>query len=258
MTLGPTLAVRRRWLSEPFLSPDDGSGSGGGNNGGGNTGENGNGGENKNENQNGNSNQNGNGGSTGTGAGNQSGNKGKTVTVEIEGVTYVVQDHVNKLVGDARNEGKQTGRTEYEQELKNKELTDQQQFKPLYEQEKEKREAAEARIADMELAAIRSKVGTKYNLPQRLIDRLIGKNEAEIEADAKEVARELGDGRKPVDTEGGNGSRVRGNSGNRGGGSNNNNGGGSNEGGGRKRARPFAFQTANDVSWNRETGGEQK
>jgi hypothetical protein len=222
-----------RWLSEPMLAPDDGASAGGGNGEGNSAGE-------GNESKDGKAET-----KTETEAGKTSGNKGKAVTVEIEGVTYVVQDHVNKLVGDARNEGKNTGRTEYEKELQTKELTDQQQYKPLYEKASGEVEELKAKIAEMELDGIRQKVGAKFNLSQTLISRLVGKNEAEIEADAKEVAKELGIERKPVDTEGGNGARVRGN----------------NQQTKlektqteetRRRTRPFAFQTANDVSWNRD------
>ena len=228
MTLGPTRQTVLRWLSEPMYSPDtDGAGGGAGN---GTAGE----GESTGEKA---------AAKTETEAGKSSGNKGKALTVEIEGVTYVVQDHVNRLVGDARNEGKQTGKTEYENELKTKELADQQQYKPLYDKALGEVEELKGKLAALELDGIKTKIGAKYNLSQTLTARLVGSTEAEIEADAKELAKEHATERTPPDTEAGKGSRVRGQTGVRPDRQTEET---------RRRTRPFAFQTANDVSWNRD------
>lgn len=164
------------------------------------------------------------------------------VVVKIDGKQYVLQDHVNDLVGTARQEGHNAGKKSVEDEARQKALEEQGNFKELFEQEKTKREAAERERDEANLKALRRSVGAQFGLSERLSDRLQGKNEKELKADAEEIAKEQGikkpeeNRRKAPDTESGNGSKVR----QRGGDD-------KSDGTERKPRRPFAFQTDSDV-----------
>lgn len=172
----------------------------------------------------------------------------KVVTVEIEGKQYVLQDHVNQLVGDARTEGERKGVETAEQTAARKALEAQGDFKKLYETEKTNRETAERERDDERLNTLRREIGEKYGLSAKLSLRLAGKTAKEIDADAKELAEEqgieLGDKvtkRVAPSTEGGNGSKVRQKTGGDKGGS------GGDDDKSKTRKRPFAFQTEGDV-----------
>lgn len=144
--------------------------------------------------------------------------KAKAVTVEIEGKTYVLQDEANRLIGSARAEGKQTGKSEAEQERRNAELQEQGNFKALYEAEQGKVQALEGEIAALKLNETKRAIAAKHGLSDTLADRLQGATDAELEEDAKKLAKELGtkeepkQRKQPVSTEAGvtrsrNGSR---------------------------------------------------
>jgi hypothetical protein len=110
------------------------------------------------------------------------------------------------LIGDLRKEnaGHRTAKTKAEKEAEEaarKAAEQQGQFKDLYEKEKTAREQAEAKAKAAELAALRGKVGTKYKLPETLIDRLQGDTEEALEADAKALAAALP--KMPGTTDGG-------------------------------------------------------
>ena len=98
-------------------------------------------------------------------------------------------DWAKKLVSDLRKENaghrkaKQAAETAAE-EAARKAAEEQGEFKRLYEEEKSKREQAEAAKKAAELAHLKAKVSAKHNLPQVLADRLTGETEEELEADA--------------------------------------------------------------------------
>lgn len=245
MTLGPTRSVIARWLSEPFYEADKGGGGGAGAGAGGDgkTGDDGKGGTNAD----GSTGNDGKGGDK-SGAGTD-GATAKGVVVEIEGKKYVLQDHVNELVGTARTEGEKRGKDAVEQAAKEKLLKEQGDFKALYEESEKKRLAAEAERDEANLATLRRTIGEKHGLSAKVSSRLTGKTEKEIEADAKEMAAELGvkpgesGTRKSPDTEGGNGSKVK----QRGGSQGNGSEGGESGNRDKKPKRPFVFQSEGDV-----------
>lgn len=70
-------------------------------------------------------------------------------------------------------------------EAEAKALAEQGKFKELYEKLQADNTAAQQRIKDMETAALRRDVATKFNLPAGLADRLRGATAEELEADAK-------------------------------------------------------------------------
>lgn len=110
-------------------------------------------------------------------------------------------------------------RAQIERDRAAEKAKEQGEYQKLYEGSTTEIETLKAKIAELEtasvareLAALRSKVGAKHGLPESLIDRLIGEDEAAIEADAKKVAAELkieapnteagkgGGAKKPVDS----------------------------------------------------------
>lgn len=210
MTLGPDRKTRLRWMSEPFLTTDDKSGGAAGGGDGKTDDQNDNGSAGKaNNDQNDSTRTAGKDGKTGA---DGDGKPGKSVVVEIEGRKYVLQDHVNELVGGARTEGETRGKQAAAEEAARIALEQQGDFKALYETEKQKREEAETAAEQLRLTALRRTIGAKHGLSERLSDRLQGKTEKEIDADAKELAAEQktdGGDRKAPTTENGTGSRTR-------------------------------------------------
>lgn len=192
---------------------------------------------------------------------------GKTMT--INGVKYVVQSHVNALVGDARTDGHAKGKEEAEaqktaaeQAATEADLKEQGKFKDLYEKEVTKRETAErerdtarTELASEKLTNLRSTVAAKHKIPADMADRLRGTDEASLEADAAILAKSIAPA-APVNTQTGAGGKGAGNQGagntgdntQTGSGGNNGNGGegGNNQG---KPAKTYAFQKEGEVSW---------
>ena len=236
MTLGPDRRTILRWLSEPYYQTADPAGGGGS-------------GTEKTDAGKDDAKPDGDkdGDKSKADADDKSGKpKAEAITIEHDGKRYVLQEHVDTIAARARTEGKTAGRTEVEEEARRKALEESGNFKELYEKEVEKREAAERELKAAKLSELKQKVGTKHGLSQRLIDRLVGDDEAALEADAKELAKELGTSAKTKDeerkpapkTEGGSGSKVR---------------SGVTDAEDEKPKRPaktFRFQTPNDVSWN--------
>lgn len=62
----------------------------------------------------------------------------------------------------------------------------------------------EAAIADRDLSLVKARVAAKHRLPEKLIARLQGANEAELDADAKELAKLVASPKAP-DTQVGGG-----------------------------------------------------
>ena len=77
------------------------------------------------------------------------------------------------------------------QAAERKAAEEQGEFKKLYEAEKAKTEAAEAKAAGLELDALRAKVATAVKLPAELAGRLQGETEDELTEDAKVLAAAL-------------------------------------------------------------------
>jgi hypothetical protein len=194
-------------------------------------------------------------GKTGDDSGKKSGKAGDdpNVFVADDGTRYVRQTHVDALVGTARTEGHTKGKADRDAELQTKQLEDEQKFKPLYEEEKRKREAAEQALesykTEQTVKELRRTIGVKHKLPPKLIDRLTGTTDAEIEADAKELAKDFAqseedggtgatqNGRKAPRTEGGAGNRT---------------GRGAGQGGDGETEKPkktYSFQRPGDVPW---------
>lgn len=240
MTLGPDRLTQARWLRTrgPLFYPDgDGAASGESASTGGAAGTGAAGTTGKTD---------GDGKGDGKTGGKPDDKSHKAVTVEIEGKQYVLQDHVNDLVGTARTEGEKRGKDAVEQAAKEKALKEQGDYKALFDEAEKKRIAAEQERDEERLTNLRRKVGERHGLSLNLSDRLKGANEKELETDAKSVAEELGidatdkSKRKAPDTESGQGSKTRAKSA---AGTSTTDGSGTE----RKQRRPFAFQSEGDV-----------
>jgi len=154
--------------------------------------------------------------------------------VVIDGVEYLIQSHVDKLVGDARVQARDAAKQEIQDEAKQAALKESGDYKKLYEELLDNHTKLKDELAERTLAEIRSRIGSKHGLSTELSERLRGTNEAEIEADAKIVAKAVGQPRKPVDTEGGAGNGKPG-------GDRNNAG---------PKLPPPAWKQPGEVSWN--------
>lgn len=191
-----------------------------------------------------------------------SGNQTPSITYEddgkimvVDGKRFVVQDHVNTLVGSARTEGKNAGKTEAEkaaerqrEQDRNNQLTEQGQYKDLWTDEKTKRETAEARVVELEgqiqesrLNALRSKIAKEFNIPEGLADRIRGDDEAAMRADATEVAKNVAPPKAP-ETQTGNNGNTNANE-------TRNDGDNTPKDRATNQNRTYAFQSAGEVKW---------
>lgn len=104
-----------------------------------------------------------------------------------------------KLLDDKRQANKEALETkrklrEYESAREKAEhdaLTEQSQFKTLYEKEKQAREKVESEANVRMLGLLREKIGLKAGLPEALIPRLQGTTEEELLADAESLKAAL-------------------------------------------------------------------
>lgn len=188
----------------PFLSAP-GEGGGGGGAGAGSGGESS--GSNANSRGNGGGSEGGQGAGQGTGeqGGNQGGEaKPETVTFVHEGKTYVLQDHVNTLVGNARKEGKTTAEAEVTRLANEAAAKSKGNFEKLATDRQARIDELKRDIAERDKRDLRKTIAAKHNLPADLADRLVGDDEAALEEDAEKLAKTVGT-RKAPDTEGGGG-----------------------------------------------------
>jgi hypothetical protein len=102
------------------------------------------------------------------------------------------QDELARLLGKARDEGKKTAKDE----AKRQRDEDEAKAKGAWEQLANDREAEnirlKAEIADRDRQLLAAKVAARHALPDSLAARLIGTTEAELEEDAKTLAKSIG------------------------------------------------------------------
>lgn len=135
--------------------------------------------------------------------------------VVINGVSYVVQTHVDDLVGTARREGKDSGKSEAQKtaeaaadKAREEALKEQGQYKDLYEAEMKKVEDLTAQLTDKDaeiLKGVRVGIAAKYGLSD-IEDRIKGDTAEDMEADAKALGERMGI-KVPVSTQTGQGSK---------------------------------------------------
>lgn len=138
-------------------------------------------------------------------------------TVVIDGVSYVVQSHVDELVGTARTEGKNSGKTEAQKaadkaaaEARETALKEQGQYKDLYEAEMQKVADLQAQLSEKDAAileGVRTGIAAKYGLTD-LADRIKGDTAEDMEIDAKALAEHMGV-KVPVSTQTGQGNKPK-------------------------------------------------
>jgi hypothetical protein len=169
----------------------------------------------------------------------------KPKVLEQDGTRYLSQDDVDRLIGETRIEARKT----VERELKA--TADREAAKKAGDWEKvavaleKERDDLKLEVAKRDLADLRRTIGKRHNLPDKLIDRLTGSDEATITADAKDLAKEFAitdDGtsnaRKAPTTEAGAGAKNR---------SDNS---GRQQANDKKPKANYAFIDEGDVRWN--------
>lgn len=178
MTLGPDRRTVLRWTREPLFHPEGDGATGGEGGGEKKTGEAATG-EKKT-------------GESGTSGTDSDANREKTKVLEKDGVRYVAQDDVDRIIGETRKEA----RERVEKELKDAEaaakLKESGDYKTLYEAAEAARVKAEQERDDAKLSSLRVEIGEKFGLSATLSARLQGTTSAELTKDAKAIAEELG------------------------------------------------------------------
>lgn len=155
----------------------------------------------------------------------------KTEQPQEQTVPYSRFKEVNdKLTALEKKEREREAAATKEAERKAQE---QGEFEKLAKERADRIAQLEADIAKREHEALRARVAAKHKLPEALADRLRGENEAELEADAKELAKlkvisdapktetgksSQGDGKQPEQSR-------------------------------QEQKQPYRFQDARDVAW---------
>lgn len=87
-----------------------------------------------------------------------------------------------------------------------KRLAEQGEWQKLYEEQKDENDRLAAEVAQKEREALCVRIAAKHKLPETLAARLQGDSEAEIEADAAEIAKTVAPPKPPdLDMRGANG-----------------------------------------------------
>ncbi|HVL41283.1 MAG TPA: hypothetical protein VM348_03935, partial [Brevundimonas sp.] len=145
------------------------------------------------------------GGEQGGGAqGNDGTTAAEAITLVQGGKTYVLQDHVNTLVGNARTDGKKSAEAEATRLANEAAAKAKGDFEKLATDRQARIEELEQDIAERDKKELRRAVGAKHKLPTDIADLLIGDDQAALEEHAKRLAKTVGV-REAPDTEGGAG-----------------------------------------------------
>lgn len=116
----------------------------------------------------------------------------------------IIEDRVKRAATKAAKEAATAERTRIETEAKNKKDQEEGNFKGLYETAASRVAELEADIKQRERTDMARTAAETHKLPARLIDRLKGETQDELNEDAKALAKELG-AREAPDTDGGRG-----------------------------------------------------
>jgi len=98
-------------------------------------------------------------------------------------------DEVNQQLKQLRAEQEKAQREREAAEQQR--LEEQNEFKALYEKERQKRETAMAEMKALQLKSMRRSIAADVGLPNGLADRLQGETEDEIKADAEALLKTL-------------------------------------------------------------------
>jgi hypothetical protein len=130
--------------------------------------------------------------------------QGATPDAEREaGARPAGDDDALRATGQVALERERAARREAEQrakeherriaELEDRDKTEVERARASAERERKRAEDAEARIAALELSALRREVASELGLPARLAERLRGDTERELRADARRLLDDLGE-----------------------------------------------------------------
>jgi hypothetical protein len=122
------------------------------------------------------------------------------------------QAEINKLIGRARDEGRETAAAEAKRKADEEAAAAKGEWEKLARDRAAEVEAMKADIAKRDLADLRRTVATRHKLPADAAERLKGTTEAELDADAKDLAKLIGV-REAPNTEAGAGSKAAGQNG---------------------------------------------
>lgn len=201
--------------------------------------------------------------------GDDSGNKsGDAITFNSqEDLDRLVQKRLDRQKESLKNDKDFVGeiRAAIEGERTQEQLKEQGKFEDMYNAEVTKVADLETKIANLktelaerDLKDLRRQIAEKHKIPEALVDRLQGKTEEEITADAKALAKSLnlkaeeenkdgeeakppaGQRKPPVDNDAGKGARRAAPAGER---------PGERDDNGKPKSGSFAFVKQGDVSW---------
>lgn len=125
------------------------------------------------------------------GGGAQTTGDGTETTPATQTFTQADVDRIVKERLQRADAKAQTLAAKAKQEAEAAALAEQGKFKELYEKLKADNDAAQQRIKQMEIEALRTTVGGKVGLPEALFSRIQGDTEEAIEADAKALLAAL-------------------------------------------------------------------
>ncbi len=162
------------------------------------------------------------------------------------------QEELDRIISERLTRAQRAERKAIEKEVKDgleaerrrEEAHKQGNYQKLYEESRQQLEALQRELEQANRLQIMSRIAAKYNLPTRLVDRLRGDSEEEIEADAKDLAKEL----KPHERRARDANSEAGKAGGDVSHDQSKPGGKRKEGPG-DEARRYAFQTEKDVKW---------
>lgn len=161
-------------------------------------------------------------------AGNNAGGDNTPKKPSIEEVPEALRATVNSLLAAARKDGKESGKNEAKTQAerdaeaeRQRNLEKNQEFEPLYQAEKTKREEAEKRATAAERDNLQLTIALEKKLPNPTLacKRLIGNTREELESDADsllkvlksddaEEARKAAEANPPATSQGGDESQV--------------------------------------------------
>lgn len=132
-------------------------------------------------------------GDTNNGGNGNGGTGGNTQDPKPQGTTFTAeqQAEINRLLAAEKRATESRVKTELTAAQEREKAEKQGEFERLYNEAKSQIAALESQLADVRLERTREIVGRKHNIPDALIPRLVGKDETEIDADAKKVRKEL-------------------------------------------------------------------
>lgn len=113
----------------------------------------------------------------------------------------MIKDRLDRATKKASEDTEKAIREQIEREAQEAADKEKGEFEKLYNDMKAKYEQSERDRKADQLALLRSKVATRHKLPEKLIERLSGETEEELEKDAAELAKLITTNEDPPDND---------------------------------------------------------